>query len=224
MPSSKKILYFISSALSTTISVGLLGFGMSQQWSTTTVLCARNGADDLNGTAVVTMGLFKGLLLRDGCPGFQIESSFSVAELCAPPALHFLSVILLALCLLFSAGSILLSLYNSVSNPYQTCMGYVGVYVCSSLSASLSVLVLILFVINVSVTSLAEDVVFSVDESVDLGKKSVEMKVGYFLVIPYTVLSLVAIGLIYFYEHAAYTHKQEQEKPTEDAPMETMMY
>lgn len=94
----------------------------------------------------------------------------------------------------------------------------------SSLPASLSVLVLILFVINVSVTSLAEDVVFSVDESVDLGKKSVEMKVGYFLVIPYTVLSLVAIGLIYFYEHAAYTHKQEQEKPTEDAPMETMMY
>lgn len=55
----------------------------------------------------------------------------------APPALHFLSVILLALCLLFSAGSILLSLYNSVSNPYQTCMGYVGVYACSSLSGKL---------------------------------------------------------------------------------------
>ncbi|RVE59785.1 hypothetical protein OJAV_G00191820 [Oryzias javanicus] len=195
MPSSKKILYFIASALSTTVSVGLLGFGMSQQWSTTTVLCARNGADTLNGTAAVTMGLFKGFLLRDGCPGFQIESSFSAFDKLvdtggAPPALHFLSVILLALCLLFSAGSILLSLYNSVSNPYQTYMGYVGVYICSSLSASLSVLVLILFVINVSVTSLAEDVVFSVDEDVDL----------------------------------AYTHKQEQEKPTEDAPMETMMY
>ncbi|XP_004080495.1 clarin-3 isoform X1 [Oryzias latipes] len=229
MPSSKKILYFISSAVSTAVSVGLLGFGMSQEWSTTTVLCARDGTDEFNGTAAVTMGLFNGSLFRDNCPGFQTEASFSAFDKLletggAPPALHFLSVILLALCLLFSAGSILLSLYNSVSNPYQTCMGYVGVYACSSLSACLSVLVLILFVINVSVTNLAEVVVFTFVSEVELGKKSVEMKVGYYLVIPYTVLSLVAIGLIYFYEHAAYTHKQEQEKPTEDAPMETMMY
>lgn len=108
------------------------------------------------------------------------------------------------------------------------CFG-VGVFpslICFSfsLAACLSVLVLILFVINVSVTNLAEVVVFTFVSEVELGKKSVEMKVGYYLVIPYTVLSLVAIGLIYFYEHAAYTHKQEQEKPTEDAPMETMMY
>uniref|UniRef100_A0A3B3H2S6 Clarin 3 n=1 Tax=Oryzias latipes TaxID=8090 RepID=A0A3B3H2S6_ORYLA len=160
MPSSKKILYFISSAVSTAVSVGLLGFGMSQEWSTTTVLCARDGTDEFNGTAAVTMGLFNGSLFRDNCPGFKTTGG-------APPALHFLSVILLALCLLFSAGSILLSLYNSVSNPYQTCMGYVGVYACSSLSACLSVLVLILFVINVSVTNLAE-VVLSADESINI--------------------------------------------------------
>uniref|UniRef100_H2M1Z2 Clarin 3 n=1 Tax=Oryzias latipes TaxID=8090 RepID=H2M1Z2_ORYLA len=228
MPSSKKILYFISSAVSTAVSVGLLGFGMSQEWSTTTVLCARDGTDEFNGTAAVTMGLFNGSLFRDNCPGCTCGGFYRFQRFKttggAPPALHFLSVILLALCLLFSAGSILLSLYNSVSNPYQTCMGYVGVYACSSLSACLSVLVLILFVINVSVTNLAEVVVFTFVSEVELGKKSVEMKVGYYLVIPYTVLSLVAIGLIYFYEHAAYTHKQEQEKPTEDAPMETMMY
>lgn len=77
MPSSKKILYFISSAVSTAVSVGLLGFGMSQEWSTTTVLCARDGTDEFNGTAAVTMGLFNGSLFRDNCPGFQTEASFS---------------------------------------------------------------------------------------------------------------------------------------------------
>lgn len=48
--------------------------------------------------------------------------------------LHALAVLLLVLCLLFSALSILISLYNSVSNPYETYMGPIGIYVCSSLS------------------------------------------------------------------------------------------
>ena len=48
--------------------------------------------------------------------------------------LHALVLCLLALCLLCSTVSILISLYNSVSNPYETYMGPIGLYVCSSLS------------------------------------------------------------------------------------------
>lgn len=51
-----------------------------------------------------------------------------------PLALHGLCVVLLAVCLLTSALSILISLYNSVSNPYETYMGPNGVYTCSSIS------------------------------------------------------------------------------------------
>ena len=50
----------------------------------------------------------------------------------APQVLHGLVVMLLALCLLASCGSILIALYNSVSNPYETYMGPIGIYVCSS--------------------------------------------------------------------------------------------
>lgn len=53
----------------------------------------------------------------------------------APVVLYMLAVALLCLCLVFSASSILISIYNSVSNPYETYMGPVGVYVCSSLSS-----------------------------------------------------------------------------------------
>lgn len=57
-----------------------------------------------------------------------------------------------------------------------------------------------------------------------LKNKSVDMQLGYYLVIPYVVLCLVAIGVIYMYDHAAYTQRREQQKPTEDAPKEIMMY
>lgn len=52
----------------------------------------------------------------------------------APLALHSLVLCLLVLCFVSSAASILISLYNSVSNPYETYMGPVGIYVSSSLS------------------------------------------------------------------------------------------
>lgn len=85
---------------------------------------------------------------------------------------------------------------------------------------------LIIFVLNVSLTNMAEAVVESFANSipVDLINKSSEMLLGYYLVIPYTVLSLFAIALIYMYDHAAYTHRREQQRPTEDAPKEIMMY
>lgn len=140
--------------------------------------------------------------------------------------LHALAVLLLVLCLLFSALSILISLYNSVSNPYETYMGPIGIYVCSSLSACLSFLVLILFVVNVQATDLTEKLVKNLanELEVKVRDESSQMQFGYYLVIPYTVLSLVAILLIYLYDHAAYTQRKEQQRPTEDAPKEIMMY
>lgn len=75
MPSVVKMLLFFSSALATVISVGLLGYGMSAQWATITMKCAREGSGNFNGTAVITMGLFSGVLDRSFCPSFgKIES------------------------------------------------------------------------------------------------------------------------------------------------------
>lgn len=95
-----------------------------------------------------------------------------------------------------------------------------------SSAACLSVVVLIIFVVNINVTNMAEELVrdFADAVAVDLRNKSSEMQLGYYLIIPYTVLSLVTIALIYMYDHAAYTHRREQQRPTEDAPKEIMMY
>ncbi|XP_005919553.1 clarin-3 [Haplochromis burtoni] len=231
MPSTKKTLHFISSALATSISVGIIGYGMSTKWVITTMECAQKASGLYNGSAEITLTLFDGILERSSCPFFGATDTFQVIPTLAgrevaSVVLHGLVLCLLALCLLFSACSILISLYNSVSNPYETYMGPVGVYICSSLSACLSVIVLILFVVNISATNMAETFVEKYTEgfTVDLKGKASVMQVGYYLVIPYTVLSLIAIALIYTYEHAAYTRKKEQQKPTEDAPMDLTMY
>ncbi|XP_077482665.1 clarin-3 [Stigmatopora argus] len=230
MPSTTKTLYFVSSALFTSMSVGILGFAMSTSWATKTMECDRGGSGDFNGSAAVTLELFDGRLERTFCPLFGPSVNFQVFPKLAetpgiPVVLHGVSVCLLILCLLSSALSILISLYNSVSNPYLTYMGPVGVYATSGTSACLSVSVLIVFVCNVTLTTIAQDLVRSFAEiPVDLRIKSFRMQLGYFLLIPYAALSLVAIGIIYAYDHAAYTHRREQQRPTEDAPKEIMMY
>ncbi|XP_056153647.1 clarin-3 [Lampris incognitus] len=227
MPSSKKILHYTSSALATSISVGLLGYALSTEWAETTMRCTPSG----NGTAAIKLALFVGNSERFFCPYYGGSRDFPVfAQLQklggVPVVLHGVVLCLVVLCLLFSAGSILVSLYNSVSNPYETYMGPIGVYTCNSLSACLAFVVLICFVANVHLTNMAEELVqtFIGEDPVDLTEKVTEMKIGYYLLIPYITLTLLAIALIFIYDHAAYTHKKEQQRPTEDAPKEIMMY
>lgn len=97
---------------------------------------------------------------------------------------------------------------------------------CLASTACFSVFVLIIFVLNVTFTNLAEETVrnFTSNIPVELKNKSAEMQLGYYLVIPYVVLSLIAIGVIYMYDHTTYTQRREQQKPTEDMPKEIMMY
>lgn len=99
-------------------------------------------------------------------------------------------------------------------------------FLCRASTVCLSVLVLIIFVLNVKFTNMAEETVrnFTQPTFVELKNKHAEMQLGYYLVIPYVVLSLLTIGVIYMYDHAAYTRMREQQKPTEDAPKEIMMY
>ncbi|XP_034426175.1 clarin-3 [Hippoglossus hippoglossus] len=233
MPSSAKTLFFILSASITALAVGFMGWGMSTGWARTTMECTSGGSSFFNGTAMITLRLFGGILSRSFCPSFgQKDLDFQVVPKLiemgsdVPVALHALVLCLLALCLLFSACSILISLYNAVSNPYETYMGPMGIYVCSSLSTFMSVVVLAIFAVNVNVTNMAEGLVESFSEGFEVGlrNKSSELLLGYYLVIPYTGLSLCAIVVIYFYEHAAYKQRREQQRPTEDAPKEIMMY
>lgn len=55
-------------------------------------------------------------------------------------------------------------------------------------------------------------------------RETVSMQLGFYMIIPYIATNAVAMLLVYLYVHAAYTRQREQQKPTEDAPKEIMMY
>lgn len=229
MPSRQKVAYFMACACCTSVSVAILGFAMSQTWAESSLECSQ-GDDFFNGSALIIWELFSGQFQRRLCPQLGTQYDFDVfTELRnsgAPVILYAVVVFSLVVCMATSALSILIAFYNSVSNPYQTYLGPMGVYVCSSISAVLSVVVLILYALTVTLTNIAETVVLNQasGSEVNMQNRAAVVQLGYYLVIPYTVLSLAAIAMVYLYDHAAYTQRREQQRPTEDAPKEIMMY
>uniref|UniRef100_A0A672RBX9 Clarin-3-like n=1 Tax=Sinocyclocheilus grahami TaxID=75366 RepID=A0A672RBX9_SINGR len=135
MPSSKKLTHFLSSAALCAAGVAVLGFGMSTNWAQANMDCAPIDSEEFSGSSSLQIGLFNGTETKIACPRIDKLGVNVPGKLAgAPIILHALVVILLALALLGSAGSILVTLYNSFSNPYQTYMGPIGLYTCSGLS------------------------------------------------------------------------------------------
>ncbi|KAK1794235.1 hypothetical protein P4O66_011128 [Electrophorus voltai] len=197
MPSVKKVLYFLSSALLSIGGVAILGYGMSANWAQSTLACfPQNGSMD-GGSVTIQMGLFNGSEEKIACPRFDFIDKVT--------------------------GSILITLFNTVSNPYETYMGPIGLFVCSGLSASLAFLALLLYLANMFGVKVAQKMV-QLDSEVVVSDEKVTFLVGFYLLLPYIAVSLLAILLVYLYVHAAYTQRREQEKPTEDAPKDIMMY
>ncbi|XP_041939172.1 clarin-3 [Alosa sapidissima] len=230
MPTLKKTLHFAGSELCCAGAVALLGYGMSENWSTTTVKCiSSNSTTSVNttGSGMVTIGLFDGSIVLDRCPFFDFSKSITVfGELTGTPLiLQYVVIALLALSLIGSAGSILIALYNSISNPYTTYMGPIGLYACSSFSVTTSLLGFIIYVSSVHLDAFGTTMIKKyAGDAATFSDFKVDMQVGFFLVLPYIALNLLAILLVFLYVHAAYTRQREQQKPTEDAPKEIMMY
>ncbi|KAK7122289.1 hypothetical protein R3I94_019421 [Phoxinus phoxinus] len=230
MPSTEKLLHFLSSSLICAAGVCLLGFGMSTDWAAADMTCGPIETEEFNGSSSLEIGLFNGTEFKINCPrisklGIKVPVFNRLGKIAgAPIILHALVVILLGLALLGSAGSILVSLYNSFSNPYQTYMGPIGVYTCSGVSVCLASLALILYVANAFLGQMFETLVKADEAKVTLKDVKITLKVGFFLLIPYICFNMVSILMVYLYVHTAYTRRKEQEKPTEDAPKEIMMY
>ncbi|MCJ8738748.1 hypothetical protein PDJAM_G00039360 [Pangasius djambal] len=229
MPSAEKILYFLSSAMLSVIGVAVLGYGMSADWVSSTMACSPTDTSWFNGTATIHMGLFKGTELKDSCPRFTTSEKpilvFDVMSAVGGSGvgLHAVVVVLLVFAMVASAGSIFITLYNTISNPYETYMGPIGLYVCSGLSACLAFLAMVLYLINLLGINIGKQILLSNLDGT-LRNEIVTFMAGFFMILPYITVNLLAILLVYLYAHTAYRQRQEQQKPTEDAPKEILMY
>lgn len=82
-----------------------------------------------------------------------------------------------------------------------------------------------LYFINLVAVNVTKDMLIAnIKQSVILKDPDVRFLTGFFMIVLYIITDLFAISLVYLYAHMAYRQRIEQQRPTEDAPKEILMY
>ncbi|XP_006987627.2 clarin-3 [Peromyscus maniculatus bairdii] len=226
MPTTQKTLLFLSGFVTSLGSVvvicSILG---TQEWVTSSIVFTDSIS---NGTIVITYGLFRGTSAQDLNEGLQdLDKNFEVLGTLgnsSQKSLHLVAVIFLILSLGASVLSSVFTFYNSISNPYQTFLGPMGVYTWNGLSASFVFLTMLLFVGNTESNHLSEEL--SQKLYPDTVNKRTTHTYGYsfWLILLVILLNIVTVVIIIFYQKARYQQKQEQRKPLEYAPRDGILF
>ncbi|KAF6108019.1 clarin 3 [Phyllostomus discolor] len=229
MPTTTKTLTFLSGFFTSFgASVVLCAVLGTHQWVSSTIAISDSSS---NGSIVLTYGLFRGQStqelqggLAEGDKDFEVLGTLARSS---PKTLHSVVISSLTLSLataLLSAG---FTFYNSISNPYQTFLGPLGVYTWSGLSASLAFLASVLFVANVQSNRLSEELAGALYSPHLLAARGAEAhRYGYsfWLALPVLLLNGATVAIVVLYQRARHRRKQEMRKPMEDAPRDGILF
>uniref|UniRef100_A0A8C9EUE7 CLRN3 protein n=1 Tax=Pavo cristatus TaxID=9049 RepID=A0A8C9EUE7_PAVCR len=155
-------------------------------------------------------------------------SSLPVAEALSSNGTRSINTAIIVLLVLVLLSSLLSSGFtctNTVSNPYQTFLGPIGVYTWNAISGVLTLLVMILFPVNVEGNGM----------SVELATKCISLSLthsgsehryeySYWILLLSIIFNIATIIIIYFYDHARYSKKKEQERPIENASKDDILF
>ncbi|NWR51732.1 CLRN3 protein, partial [Regulus satrapa] len=227
MPSRKKTSMF-ASAFCTCVSsfVVICVVLATPQWVSSKVRFSRAGS---NLTISLKYGLFSGTCEQFVDAGLQVSSTnFQVAEALSSTrsrSLNIATIVVLVLAMLSSLLSSGFTCTNAVSNPYQTFLGPVGVYTWNSVCGVLTLVAMILFPVNVEGNSLSEELAHSCSTSLQthLGSKHT-YGYSYWIMLLILCLNTASLLIIYFYDHARYSKRKEQERPIENAPKDVILF
>ncbi|XP_036191564.1 clarin-3 [Myotis myotis] len=229
MPTATKTLTFLSSFLTSfgafVVICAVLG---TPQWVSSTIAVS----DDFsNGSIVITYGLFRGQSaqklthgLGDADKDFEVLSELGNS---APKTLHSVVILSLVISLSTSLLSAGFTFYNSVSNPYQTFLGPLGVYIWSGLSGSFAFLALVLFVGNVQANRLSEVLVqalYSRYSPATHRGTAHSYGSSFWLLLLVLLLSIITAVIVVFFQRARRRRRQEQRKPVEQAPRDGILF
>ncbi|XP_012319623.2 clarin-3 [Aotus nancymaae] len=226
MPTTRKTLMFLSSFFTSLgsfiVICAILG---TQAWITSTI-AVRDSAS--NGSIFITYGLFHGESSQELSHGLaEPNKHFAVLGILnnSPQrTLHLVAVLFLVLSLFTSLLSSGFTFYNSISNPYQTFLGPMGVYTWNGLSASFVFVTMILFVANVQSNRLSEELSHLLYPAVTSRGTTHSYGYSFWLILLVILLNIVTVTIIIFYQRARYQRKQEQRKPMEHAPRDGILF
>ncbi|XP_053548941.1 clarin-3-like [Bombina bombina] len=138
---------------------------------------------------------------------------------------HIMMILFQALSLLCTFMSSATTCLNSVSNPYVTFLGPLGVYIWVSISAVLILLTMILCAANMEINKLPKHLA----EVLKNGPEDLTSTVNtygysFWLLLLSICLSIATIIVIYYYQHARYSKKKEHERPLENASKDVILF
>ncbi|KAG8517463.1 Clarin-3, partial [Galemys pyrenaicus] len=209
-----------------------------------------------NGSVIVTYGLFVGHSDQQLSQGIgENEKSFKAGrrpagggvawggcwasrpDRCAPvldelraalpKTLHSVAIVTLVLSLCSSLLGASFTFYNSVSNPYQTFLGPVGVYTWSALGAFLALVTMVLCAANIQANKVSETLVealYSFYPASTHRGTSHSYGAPFWLLLLVICLDTGTAVVVVFYQRARRQRKQEQRKPVEHAPRDGILF
>nr|XP_005490931.1 clarin-3 [Zonotrichia albicollis] len=227
MPSRKKTSMFASAFCACVSSFVVICVVLgTQHWVSSEV---RFSGPSTTATISLTYGLFSGTCEQFVDAGLQVsKATFQVSEALSSSSSRSLlvaTIVMLVLALLSSLLSAGFTCTNTVSNPYQTFLGPIGVYTWNSLCGVLTLIAMILFPVNVEGNRLSEELAHSCSSSLQdhLGSKH-NYGYSYWIMLLILFLNIASLIIIYFYDHARYSKKKEQERPIENAPKDVILF
>ncbi|KAM4851821.1 clarin-3 [Thomomys bottae] len=226
MPTTQKTLMFLGSFLTSLGAVVVIcSILATQAWITSTITFTDSIS---NGSVTITYGLFRGRSVQELDHGLQeLDKNFDVLGTLSnssPKSLHIATVVFLVLSLFTSLLSSMSTLHNSISNPYQTILGPVGLYVWNGLSATCVFLTMVLFVGNAESNHLSEELSQRLYPDMVLSGAAHTYGYSFWLILLVILLNIVTVVIIIFYQKARYKQKQEQRKPMEYAPRDGILF
>uniref|UniRef100_A0A8C3CKP6 Clarin 3 n=1 Tax=Cairina moschata TaxID=8855 RepID=A0A8C3CKP6_CAIMO len=222
----KKLMFgaaFLTSVLSFVIICVVLG---TQRWISSTVDFSLSNSSSISVT--ITYGLFSGTCASTIQGGVQVsDTNFQVAELLSSTrkGINITIIVLLVLSLLSSLLSSGFTFTNAVSNPYQTFLGPIGVYTWNAIGGFFTLIVMILFAVNVQGNNLSVELAAkctSTQQNHSRSKHNYDY--SYWILLLHILFSCATIVIIIFYSCARYSKKKEQERPIENASKDVILF
>ncbi|KAM6391209.1 clarin-3 [Pluvialis apricaria] len=227
MPSRKKTVMFASAFLTCVCSFVIICVVLAtQHWMSSDV---KFSGSNSSITVSLTYGLFSGTCGQFVDAGLMIsEKNFQVADNLSNTDVKSMIVVVIVILVLSLLTSLLSSGFtcmNTVSNPYQTFLGPIGVYTWNSLSGIFVLIAMILFPVSIEEKGLSTELARGCFPTAQTHVKS-EHTYGYsyWIMLLIIFLNITSIIVIYFYDHARYSKKKEQERPIQNAPKDVILF
>ncbi|XP_029887074.1 clarin-3 [Aquila chrysaetos chrysaetos] len=227
MPSRRKTTMFASAFFTCICSFVIICVVLAtQHWMSSKV---RFSGTNSSITVSLTYGLFSGTCEQFVDVGLQVsERTFQVADNLSNTKAKSMIVAIIVILVLSLLSSLLSSGFtctNAVSNPYQTFLGPTGVYTWNSLCGIFILIAMILFPVNIEENGLSVELAYGCFSFLQTHIKS-EHTYGYsyWIMLLIIFLNITSIIIIYFYDHARYSKKKEQERPIENAPKDVILF